>query len=94
MFTIERVLLARRNSDGKFLSLLEDRNATSFCFVDDPSKAKRIYPLDESQFQKPKEATHYFENSYRARTMWLVDCAMVPYKISTTVECEPMGFGK
>lgn len=83
--SIERVLLAQR-VDGKFLRLDERAHTTSFDYTDDPVLAKRIYPHDAAHLESPREAAYYFENSWRARSLWLKDCAMVPYEITTEVK--------
>jgi len=96
MKIIEKVLVAKRLSDNKFLRLHESRNTTDFDFVDDPCLAKRIRPtrvsevghsmeLDEVSLYSPKEASYYFENSYRARELWTKGCVMVPFEITTEV---------
>ena len=66
------VLLAQR-SDGLFLALNEGRFTTSYSFVADPNKAKSIVPYEASHIKNPKQATYYFENSDRARDLWLKD---------------------
>ena len=76
------VLLAQR-SDGLFLALNEGRFTTSYSFVADPNKAKSIVPYEASHIKNPKQATYYFENSDRARDLWLKDCKMVAYEITT-----------
>ena len=84
METVEKVLLARRE-DGKFLRLSEDRHTTDYDFVEEPELAKRIYLYDPSDedYTNPKPAPYYFENSYRARELWVKDCVMIPYEITT-----------
>ena len=47
--------------------------------------AKRISCYDDANYMNPKEAPYYFENSWRARELWLVDCEMVPCEIKTTI---------
>jgi len=90
MKNIVKVLLAQR-SDGTFLRLDEqDPNATSFDYVVNPELATQIKPSDERDFKKPKGAPYYFENSYRAREIWLKDCKMVAYVITTTVDAIPV----
>jgi len=85
-----KVLLTQR-SDGKFLRLDEqDPNTTSYDFVDEPEIAKQIKPVDEADLKKPHNAHYYFENSYRARELWLKDCKMIAYEITTTVEAKPI----
>lgn len=86
MKRVEKVLLARRITDHKFLRLEENTWTTSFDFVDEPALAKRIYPLSQKDLRKPKEASFYFENSQRAKEVWLKDCIMVPYKIKTKIK--------
>lgn len=85
MIKIERVLLAQRTTDNKFLRLHEDVHTTNFDYVDEPELAKRIYPYKEEHFAKPEEAPYYFENSWRARELWLKDCVMVAYEITTEI---------
>jgi hypothetical protein len=90
MQTKTKCLLAQRK-DGKFLRLDEQRNTTSYDFVDEPELAKRIIlwaSTTDDDYKNPKEATWYFENSDRARRYWLVDCKMVAYEITTDVVAE------
>lgn len=82
MTVTQRCLLARR-IDGKFLCLNESHNTTSHEFVDDPELAKRIEPYKIEDLMNPHAAPYYFENSSRARNVWLKDCIMVPYAITT-----------
>ena len=84
MITIERVLLAKRK-DGKFLRLYESQPATGWDYVDEPELAKRVHP-HKDHFYDPQPALYYFENSLRAREIWLKDCEMVPYEITTEVK--------
>lgn len=80
----ENVLLAQR-PDGMFLKLREEQWSTSHHFTDDAGEAKRISPYNKEELTNPKEATYYFENSWRAREIWLVDCIMVGYEITTEI---------
>lgn len=84
MITTKIVLLAKR-SDGKFLKLDEHRNTTDWSYVDDPELATRIDPANKKDFKTPEPAAHYFENSFRAREIWVKDCVMVPYEITTEI---------
>ena len=85
MVIVEEVLLAQRTTDGLFLMLREDRNTTDFGYTDEPEKAKRITPYNKEELFNPKEAPYYFENSWRAKELWLKDCVMVGYKIETGI---------
>lgn len=91
MITIEKVLLARR-SDGKFLRLDEDVHTISYDFVDEPELAKRkhLYKPTADDYENPKPAPYYFENSWRARELWIKDCVMVPYEITTEVSAKAL----
>lgn len=84
MKTIKRYLLAQRK-DGLFLHLNEGRNSTSFEFVSEPELATRRSPWKEKDFLNPEPASYYFENSYRAREIWLKECEMVTYEITEEV---------
>lgn len=91
MKTVIKCLLAQRK-DGKFLRLDEQQHTTGYDFVDEPELAKRILlwkPTDQD-YENPKEATWYFENSDRARRYWLVDCEMVAYEITTEVRAKKL----
>ena len=77
-------LLAQRK-DGKFLRLDEQQHTTSYDFIDNPELAKRTIPHEKEELIKPKSAPYYFENSWRAREIWLVGCKMVPYEITTII---------
>jgi len=81
-------LLARRKTDGRFLRLDEGQHTTRYDFVDEPHLAKRISPWDTRCLENPQPATYYFENSDRARELWLKDCEMVAYAITTAVNAE------
>lgn len=84
--TVKKYLLAQK-SDGKFLRLAEDAHTTSYDYVDEPELATRIslWKGTEEEYQNPKEAAYYFENSHRAREYWIKDCVMVAYEITTEV---------
>ena len=87
MKTVIKCLLAQR-IDGKFLRLGEQRHTTSYDFVDKPELAKRIVLRGDNtddQYLSPREAAYYFENSDRAREIWLKDCVMVCYEITIKV---------
>lgn len=86
----ERVLLAQRRKDGKFLVLEENSHTTHFSYTDDPLEAKAVKPYQRRDIDNPQDASHYFENSHRAREDWLVDCVMVPYKITTISSAEEL----
>lgn len=92
MKIVEHVLLAQR-TDGKFLRLHKSHTTTSWDYVDDPTLAERVYVsyyADGETFENftPKEAPYYFENSHRAREIWLKDCKMVKYVITTNVKAK------
>ncbi len=80
---IKHMVLIAKRKDGKYLSLDECAATTHESFVDDPVLAKHI-PCDYEDLLKPHEATYYFENTYRAREIWLKDCIMVRFEIITT----------
>lgn len=82
---IEKVLLARRITDSKFLFLEETFSTTTPYFVDEPELATRKIPYNENDFSHPHDAPYYFENSERMRN-WLKDCVMVAFEITTTAK--------
>lgn len=90
METIEKVLLAQRQTDGKFLRLDEETHTTAYDFVDEPELAERITVWDENDLIAPLEAPYYFENSERARDLWLKDCVMVAYEITTKISSKKL----
>lgn len=84
MKEVIKCLLAQR-SDGKFLRLEEDTHTTDYDYVEEPELAKRIILWGDDigeDYKNPKEAPYYFENSPRARELWLKDCVMVGYEIT------------
>ena len=83
MSKVEYVLLCQR-SDGKFLKLTHDVATTEWEFVDEPEFATPTVPHNFQDFETPRPAADYFENSFRAREYWTKDCVMVPYRIVTT----------
>lgn len=85
MLKTERVLLARRTTDGLYLRLEENRHTTSYEYVVEPELAKRTTPHNAEDLENPHEAAYYFENSSRARNIWLKDCNMVPFEIVTEI---------
>lgn len=89
MKTVEKVLLAKRE-DNKFLILYENIHTTDFEFTEKPELAKRIKPWDETEYDNPKPASYYFENSHRAREYWLKGCKMVPYEITTIITAKEL----
>lgn len=92
MKTIITCLLAQRN-DGKFLKLnCDEPQYTTYEFVVEPELAERIIPWDSSEFKTPKKPPYYFENSRRARELWLKDCVMVAYEITTEVLAKKLIF--
>ena len=72
------VLIARR-SDGKFLQVERGPGTTSYKHIDEPGLATRILPSNKADLKNPKPATFYFEDSWRARELWLKDCVMVAF---------------
>ena len=71
--------------DGMFLRLDKQQHTTEYDFTDKPEQATRIMSCHKEDLENPKPAPYYFENSYRARELWLVECKMVPYEITTIV---------
>ena len=86
MKTTIKCLLAQR-SDGKFLRLHENQHTTEYDFVVEPELAKRIILFNptDSEYINLKDAIYYFENSWRAKELWLKNCVMVAYEITTNV---------
>jgi hypothetical protein len=79
-------LLAQR-PDGAFLCLEESQHTTSYSFSLDPLKATRLVRNEYNAKDPIWEPAYYFENSDRARRLWLPDCKMVLYKFTETVDC-------
>ena len=85
MKTVQKCLLAQR-MDGLFLRLDEQANTTSYGFVAEPELAHRIdlwYDTHDINYTNPKAPPYYFENSPRARDLWLKNCVMVAYEVTT-----------
>ena len=70
----KRALVATRA--GKFFCLEQTFSTTTPSWSDDPFDAKWITPYDPAEFELPKEATYYFENSGRMK-YWLQGATMV-----------------
>jgi len=87
MIKIEKFLLAKRFSDSTYLALHETPAATSEYYVTDPIDAKRITWNGTSPIRIP---AYYFENSARARDIWLKGCIMVPFEIITTIHAREL----
>lgn len=85
MISEEQTVLLTQRSDGEFLKLHRTQHTTDWEFVDEPERATRTVPYDKECLINPSPASHYFEDTYRAKEYWTKDCKMVPYQIKTVV---------
>lgn len=76
MIKTVKCLVAIEVESGKFFNLIEEVRTTTPELVDHPYDAKKIFPHNEEEFENPKPAPYYFENSYRMRE-WLKGFRMV-----------------
>ena len=89
---IDRYLVAR-NADGLYFALDEDVATTTPNWVGNPIDAKLVTPHSVEDFNKPRPAPWYFENSDRMRR-WLGTATMVAItiqRIATTAPSEDSG---